>query len=131
MEEGRVAYGINTGFGALATTLIEPNKLAELQLNIIRSHKAGVGKYIDENISRLILAIKIVGLSMGYSGVRWILVEKLLALYNAGYFPCMHSKGSVGASGDLAPLADLAGVLIGEGQCIRAITSVPHALPVA
>ncbi len=116
MEEGRVAYGINTGFGALATTLIEPNKLAELQLNIIRSHKAGVGKYIDENISRLILAIKIVGLSMGYSGVRWILVEKLLALYNAGYFPCMHSKGSVGASGDLAPLADLAGVLIGEGD---------------
>lgn len=116
MEEGRVVYGINTGFGALATTLIESDKLAELQLNIIRSHKAGVGKYLDENISRLILAIKIVGLSMGHSGVRWILVEKLLALYHAGYYPCMHAKGSVGASGDLAPLADLAGVLIGEGD---------------
>lgn len=116
MEEGRIVYGINTGFGALATTLIEPDKLAELQLNIIRSHKAGVGHYLDESISRLILAIKIVGLSMGHSGVRWILVEKLLALYHAGYYPCMHAKGSVGASGDLAPLADLAGVLIGEGD---------------
>lgn len=116
MQEGRVVYGINTGFGALANTLIPSDKLAELQFNIIRSHKAGVGKYLEENISRLILAIKIVGLSMGYSGVTWILVEKLLALYNAGYYPCMHAKGSVGASGDLAPLADLAGVLIGEGD---------------
>jgi histidine ammonia-lyase len=92
MQEGRVVYGINTGFGALANTLIEPDKLAELQFNIIRSHKAGFGKYLEENISRLILAIKIVGLSMGYSGVRWILVEKLLALYNAGYYPCMDSQ---------------------------------------
>jgi histidine ammonia-lyase len=116
MQEGRLVYGINTGFGALATTFIESHQLAELQLNIIRSHKAGVGSYLEENVSRLILAIKIVGLSMGHSGVRWILIEKLLTLYNAGYYPCMHSKGSVGASGDLAPLADLAGVLIGEGD---------------
>ena len=116
MKQGKTAYGINTGFGALANTRIESDKLAELQFNIIRSHKAGVGAYLDEKICRLVLAIKIVGLSAGYSGIRWILVEKLLELFNRGYFPCLHSKGSVGASGDLAPLADLAGVLIGEGD---------------
>ena len=116
MRQGKTVYGINTGFGVLANVRIEPENLAELQLNIVRSHKAGVGAYLDEQISRLILAIKIVGLSAGYSGVRWILVEKLLALYENGYYPCLHSKGSVGASGDLAPLADLAGVLIGEGD---------------
>ncbi|MDH4470471.1 MAG: histidine ammonia-lyase [Verrucomicrobiae bacterium] len=116
MKEGKTVYGINTGFGALASTRIEPDKLAELQLNIIRSHKAGVGAYLDEKICKLVLALKIVGLSAGYSGVRWILVEKLLELFNRGFFPCLHAKGSVGSSGDLAPLADLAGVLIGEGD---------------
>ncbi|MFZ4115410.1 MAG: histidine ammonia-lyase [Chthoniobacterales bacterium] len=116
MQQDKTVYGINTGFGALANTRIESNKLAELQFNIIRSHKAGVGAYLDEAICRLVLALKIVGLSAGYSGIRWILVEKLLELFNRGYFPCLHAKGSVGASGDLAPLADLAGVLIGEGD---------------
>ena len=116
MREGKVAYGINTGFGALASTRIDADKLAELQLNIIRSHKAAVGSYLDEKICRLVLGIKIVGLSAGYSGIRWMLVEKLLELFNNGYYPCLHAKGSVGASGDLAPLADLACVLIGEGD---------------
>jgi histidine ammonia-lyase len=116
MRQGKTVYGINTGFGSLANVRIEPEKLAELQLNIIRSHKAGVGPYLDENSCRLVLGIKIVGLSAGYSGIRWILVEKLLTLFNKGYYPCLHSKGSVGASGDLAPLSDLAGVLIGEGD---------------
>ncbi len=116
MQQGKTVYGINTGFGALASTRIEPDKLGELQFNIIRSHKAGVGAYLDERICRLVLALKIVGLSAGYSGIQWILVEKLLELFNRGYIPCLHGKGSVGASGDLAPLADLAGVLIGEGD---------------
>lgn len=116
MRNGKTVYGVNTGFGSLANVRIEPDKLAELQLNIIRSHKAGVGAYLDENICKLVLAIKIVGLSAGYSGIRWVLVEKLVTLFNQGYYPCLHSKGSVGASGDLAPLADLAGVLIGEGD---------------
>lgn len=116
MQAGKVVYGINTGFGALASTRIESDKLAELQLNLIRSHKAGVGAYLEEKICRLVLGIKIVSLSAGYSGVRWVLVEKLLELFNRGYYPCLHAKGSVGASGDLAPLADLAGVLIGEGD---------------
>lgn len=116
MEMKKTVYGVNTGFGSLANTRIETEKLAELQLNLIRSHKAGVGKYLDEKICRLVLAIKIVGISAGYSGVSWLLVEKLLTLFNQGYYPCLHSKGSVGASGDLAPLADLAGVLIGEGD---------------
>jgi histidine ammonia-lyase len=116
MKQGKTSYGINTGFGALANTRIESDKLAELQFNIIRSHKAGVGAYLDEKICKLVLVLKIVGLSAGYSGVRWILIEKLLELFNRGFFPCLHGKGSVGASGDLAPLADLAGVLIGEGD---------------
>lgn len=116
MQEGKTVYGVNTGFGALAHVRIDPDKLAELQLNIVRSHKAGVGAYLDESICRLVLAIKIIGLSAGYSGVRWQLIERLLTLFNSGYFPCLHSKGSVGASGDLAPLSDLAGILIGEGD---------------
>jgi histidine ammonia-lyase len=116
MQQGKTVYGINTGFGALANTRIQSDKLAELQFNIIRSHKAGVGAYLDEAVCRLVLALKIVGLSAGYSGIQWLLVEKLLELFNRGYFPCLHAKGSVGASGDLAPLADLAGVLIGEGD---------------
>lgn len=116
IQGDKAVYGINTGFGSLANVRIEHDKLAELQFNIIRSHKAGVGAYLDTHICKLVLAIKIVGLSAGYSGISWVLVDKLLTLYNRGYFPCLHSKGSVGASGDLAPLADLAGVLIGEGD---------------
>lgn len=116
MRQGKTAYGINTGFGVLANTRIESEKLAELQLNIIRSHKAAVGPYLDEAICRFVLGMKIVSLSAGYSGVSWELVEKLLTLFNRGYSPALHSKGSVGASGDLAPLADLAGVLLGEGE---------------
>lgn len=116
MRTGQTVYGVNTGFGLLANKRIETDKLAELQLNLIRSHKAGVGAYLDEDICRLVLALKIVGLSAGYSGVQWTLIEKLLMLFNQGFSPCLHGKGSVGASGDLAPLADLAGVLIGEGH---------------
>ncbi len=116
IDEGKVIYGVDTGFGALANVHIEAEKLRELQRNIICSHKAGVGAYLDENISKLVLALKIMALSAGYSGVQWALVERLTALFNSGYYPCLHGKGSVGASGDLAPLADLAGVLLGEGD---------------
>lgn len=116
MSTGKAIYGVNTGFGALANVRIEPEKLLELQHNIICSHKAGVGAYLDEAICKLVLALKVMALSAGYSGVRWELVERLLMLFNAGYYPCLHGKGSVGASGDLAPLADLAGVLLGVGD---------------
>lgn len=116
LNSGDIIYGINTGFGILAHTHISFNKLTELQQNLICSHKAGVGAYLDEKICRLVLGIKIGTLAAGYSGVRWLLIEKLLALFNEGIYPCLHSKGSVGASGDLSPLADLAGVLLGVGD---------------
>ncbi len=116
LNSGDIIYGINTGFGILAHTHISFNKLTELQHNLIYSHKAGVGPYLDEKICRLILGIKIATLSAGYSGVRWQLIEKLQDLFNQGIYPCLHSKGSVGASGDLAPLADLAGVILGVGD---------------
>jgi histidine ammonia-lyase len=116
LNSNDIIYGVNTGFGILAHTHISFNKLTELQQNLIHSHKAGVGAYLDEKICRLVLSIKINTLAAGYSGVRWELIERLLTLFNQGIYPCLHSKGSVGASGDLAPLADLAGVLIGIGD---------------
>ncbi len=112
----RAVYGINTGFGSLATTQIPHHHLRELQEKLIVSHAAGVGRYLDAATSRLILALKINCLARGHSGIRPMLVERLLALYNAELYPCMHERGSVGASGDLAPLADLAAVLLGVGD---------------
>ena len=110
------AYGINTGFGRLAQTRIPVDQLAELQTNIVLSHAAGTGPLLDDAIVRLVLALKIAGLARGHSGVRLAVVELLLALYNRGICPCIPSKGSVGASGDLAPLAHLALALLGVGD---------------
>ena len=110
------AYGINTGFGKLAQTRIAPDALAELQRNLILSHSAGIGTELDDATVRLILALKIATLAQGYSGVRIATIEALVALYQAHAYPCIPGKGSVGASGDLAPLAHLSGVLIGEGE---------------
>jgi histidine ammonia-lyase len=111
-----VVYGINTGFGRLANTKIAPDRLAELQRNLVLSHCVGVGTPLDAPVVRLILATKAISLARGHSGVRPALVHALLALYNAGITPHIPAKGSVGASGDLAPLAHLACVLIGEGK---------------
>jgi histidine ammonia-lyase len=111
-----VVYGINTGFGKLASTRIAADRLAELQRNLVLSHAVGTGEALAAPVVRLVLAIKAVSLARGHSGVRPQVVEALLALHNAGVLPCIPAKGSVGASGDLAPLAHLACVLIGEGQ---------------
>jgi len=113
---GEVVYGINTGFGKLAQTIIPPERLAELQRNLVLSHSAGTGEPLAAGVVRLVLATKAVSLARGHSGVRPEVVDALLALANAGLLPRIPSKGSVGASGDLAPLAHLACVLIGEGQ---------------
>ncbi|WP_423820688.1 histidine ammonia-lyase [Salinisphaera sp. SPP-AMP-43] len=111
----QTVYGINTGFGLLAQTRINRDSLAELQRNLLVSHSAGVGPLLDDATVGLILVLKAASLARGYSGVRWSVIEALLALYNNGVYPCVPSKGSVGASGDLAPLAHLALPLIGEG----------------
>ena len=116
VEAGAVVYGINTGFGKLAQTIIPAQRLAELQRNLVLSHSVGIGADLPDDVVRLVLATKAVSLARGHSGVRPEIVDALLALANAGVLPCIPSKGSVGASGDLAPLAHLACVLIGEGS---------------
>src|SRR6516225_3079544 len=116
VESGEVVYGINTGFGKLAQTIIPAERLAELQRNLVLSHACGTGEPLDAGVVRLVLATKAVSLARGHSGVRPEIVDALLALCNAGLLPRIPSKGSVGASGDLAPLAHLACVLIGEGE---------------
>jgi histidine ammonia-lyase len=109
-------YGINTGFGKLAQTRIEDADLAQLQTNLVLSHSAGVGRPLGAPIVRLMLLLKAASLAHGVSGVRMEIIEALLALLNADVLPVVPEKGSVGASGDLAPLAHLAGVLIGVGE---------------
>lgn len=108
-------YGVNTGFGKLASTRISAADLATLQLNLIRSHSVGVGEPLAPPVLRLMLAMKALSLARGASGVRPVVIETLLAVLNAGLVPLVPSQGSVGASGDLAPLAHMTLALIGEG----------------
>ena len=116
LASGKPAYGINTGFGRLAQTRIAHDELEELQRNIVLSHAAGTGPVLDDATVRLTLALKIESLARGYSGVRPLLIERLLQLYNERLYPCIPAKGSVGASGDLAPLAHLSLALLGIGE---------------
>ena len=116
VASGKPAYGINTGFGRLSQTRIPAHELEQLQLNIVLSHAAGTGALLDDAAVRLVLALKIAALAAGHSGVRPELLELLLELYNRQIYPCIPSKGSVGASGDLAPLAHLSLALLGIGD---------------
>jgi histidine ammonia-lyase len=116
IASGATVYGVNTGFGLLARTHIGAARLAELQRALVLSHSAGTGPLLDDAVVRLVLALKAASLARGHSGVRWSVVEALVALANAGIVPCIPAQGSVGASGDLAPLAHLTAVLIGEGE---------------
>ena len=111
-------YGVNTGIGKLATTRIARDQLATLQRNIILSHAAGTGPLLADEVVRLVLALKVASFAQGYSGVRPAVLEALLACYHQGLLPCIPAKGSVGASGDLAPLAHMAAVLLGEGEAV-------------
>jgi histidine ammonia-lyase len=115
LDAGEALYGINTGFGRLARTRIAPDELARLQLYIVRSHAAGVGEPFADSTVRLTLVLKAASLARGMSGVRPLVIERLLDFVNAGLLPRVPSQGSVGASGDLAPLAHLSLALIGEG----------------
>lgn len=116
IAEGRTAYGINTGFGLLASTRIANADLEKLQRSLVLSHAAGIGEPLSDAMVRLIMLLKINSLARGFSGIRRKVIEALIALVNAEVYPHIPLKGSVGASGDLAPLAHLSCVLIGEGQ---------------
>ncbi|KKW68600.1 histidine ammonia-lyase [Lampropedia cohaerens] len=116
VAQDQVVYGINTGFGKLASTKIAPERLTDLQRNLVLSHAVGTGEPLPDAVVRLVLATKAISLARGHSGARPALAQALLALANADVVPHIPSQGSVGASGDLAPLAHLACVLIGEGQ---------------
>jgi histidine ammonia-lyase len=113
---GKRIYGVNTGFGQLAQTRVSDDDLVRLQENLIRSHSVGVGGLLPDDCVRLTMIMKVIALAQGYSGVRPELVDALCALINNNICPAIPSKGSVGASGDLAPLAHLAGVLLGLGK---------------
>ncbi len=116
VDAGAAAYGINTGFGLLAQTRIPTDQLERLQRNLLLSHAAGVGDALPDEVVRLIIALKINALARGFSGVSLELVERLLALLEHEVYPLIPGQGSVGASGDLAPLAHLGAALLGDGH---------------
>ncbi len=116
VAEDRTVYGINTGFGLLARTRIQHDQLEALQRSLVLSHATGVGEAIDDDLVRLIMVLKVNSLARGFSGIRRQVLDALLALINAQVYPRIPLKGSVGASGDLAPLAHMSVVLLGEGQ---------------
>ena len=113
---GETVYGVNTGFGLLAITRIPPDRLAELQRNLILSHSCGLGEPLPRRVVRLMIILKLLGLGRGYSGVRRQVIDALQALLDKDAMPVIPSQGSVGASGDLAPLAHLIAALLGEGR---------------
>ncbi|MEX1108342.1 MAG: histidine ammonia-lyase [Dongiaceae bacterium] len=133
VKAGKPVYGINTGFGSLARQRIADSDLAELQRRLVLSHMAGTGPALGDRVVRLVLALKAASLAQGYSGVRRRIVEALIALYNADVLPIVPAQGSVGASGDLAPLAHMSALLIGHGKAkVRGkIVTASKALAVA
>jgi histidine ammonia-lyase len=118
VESEKTAYGVNTGFGELAEVRISSDQIRKLQLNLIRSHACGVGAPLSKAETRAVLLLRANALAKGLSGVRPVIVEVLCAMLNRGVHPVIPSQGSVGASGDLAPLAHLAQVVIGEGEAV-------------
>ncbi|MDZ4364685.1 aromatic amino acid lyase, partial [Brevundimonas sp.] len=107
VSEGRTVYGVNTGFGLLANTSIATSDLETLQRNLVLSHACGVGPLLPDAVTRLMIVLKVASLSRGASGIRRETLDALIALLKADILPCVPSKGSVGASGDLAPLAHM------------------------
>jgi histidine ammonia-lyase len=116
IDQKRTVYGINTGFGLLASTSIPDEKLQLLQESLVLSHAAGIGQPLDRNIVRLLVALKVSSLAQGYSGIRLNVIETLIQLINNDIYPLIPAKGSVGASGDLAPLAHMSCALLGVGD---------------
>ena len=133
IASGETAYGINTGFGLLAQTRIPDSDLRKLQRNIVLSHAAGTGPLLADEVVRLIMVLKIASLAQGYSGIRLETLQALMTLLEHEIYPCIPGQGSVGASGDLAPLAHLVAVLLGYGHAriggkvVSAKTALAHA----
>ncbi len=127
VASGKTAYGINTGFGKLASVRISTEQVRQLQVNLVRSHACGVGLPLSEAETRSMIVLRANALAKGLSGTRPIVVETLVAMLNAGVHPLIPSQGSVGASGDLAPLAHLAQVVIGEGEALHKNEKLPGA----
>ena len=118
VEKGEIIYGITTGFGNFKNVSISADETTQLQINILRSHATGVGEPFSEEIVRAIMLLRANSLAKGFSGVRLELIEKLIELINKDVYPYIPCQGSVGSSGDLAPLCHMALVLVGEGECI-------------
>ena len=115
-DQETTIYGVNTGFGAFCNVRIEGHDLSDLQYNLLRSHSCGVGSPIATDLVRLMLLLKVHSLALGHSGVQLETVQRLIDLYNHDVLPVVYDKGSLGASGDLVPLAHLSLPLIGEGE---------------
>ena len=124
---GKTVYGINTGFGLLAQTRIPADRLADLQRNLILSHSCGLGDPLPRHVTRLMIVLKLIGLGRGHSGVRRTVIDALQHLLDADALPLIPAQGSVGASGDLAPLAHLVAALMGEGRIDLAGEILPAA----
>jgi len=118
LDQGEKIYGVTTGFGLLSDQLIDHSQIEDLQRNLIRSHSVGVGQSFDEVTTRAIMLLRANVIAMGYSGVRMEVLKRLIDMVNKRVHPLVPEQGSVGASGDLAPLAHLTSVLIGEGEAI-------------
>jgi histidine ammonia-lyase len=127
VASGKTAYGINTGFGKLASVRISGEQVRQLQVNLVRSHSCGVGEPLSEAETRAMMLLRANALAKGLSGIRPSVVETLISMLNAGVHPVIPSQGSVGASGDLAPLAHLAHVVIGEGEALHKRERLPGA----
>ncbi|PWT83491.1 MAG: histidine ammonia-lyase [Acidobacteria bacterium] len=125
LADGRTVYGVNTGFGRLSDVRIEPSHLLDLQQNLVRSHACGLGPPLSEAESRAMLLLRANVLACGYSGARPLLVDMLVSMLEKGVTPVIPERGSVGASGDLAPLSHLALVVIGEGEAFYEGTRLP------
>ncbi len=131
LAQGETLYGVNTGFGKLASQRIEPHEVLALQENLLRSHAVGMGPLLSLGVSRLALALRIQALAKGHSGVTTELIDQLIEMYNRGVVPAIPEQGSVGASGDLAPLAHLALVVMGEGHAFVVRPSADGRKPMA
>jgi histidine ammonia-lyase len=118
IERDRAVYGLSTGFGALADRYIPPSQRAALQLRLVRSHAATVGEEVEGEVVRAMMLLRAASLAKGYSGVRPVLAHRLVQMLNAGYTPVVREHGSLGCSGDLAPLAHVALALVGEGEVV-------------
>ena len=126
-DSNTAVYGVNTGFGKMASVRVSREQIRALQVNLVRSHACGVGAPLSEYETRAMLALRANAIAKGFSGVRPVVAETLCAMLNKGVHPVIPSQGSVGASGDLAPLAHLAQVAIGEGEAVLQGRRMPGA----